>query len=55
MAGMGPLLEYLRGVGVAPGVDAPRAVTPVDELLGNYRRYLLEERGLALRTTVPTT
>jgi integrase/recombinase XerD len=53
MAGMGPLLEYLRGVGVAPSVDAPRAVTPVDELVGDYRRYLLEERGLSLRTSVP--
>jgi hypothetical protein len=53
MAGMAPLLEYLRTIGVTPTVDARTAVTPVDELVGGYRRYLLEERGLSQETTVP--
>jgi site-specific recombinase XerD len=53
VAGMGPLLEHLRGVGVAPSIDVVTGGTMVDELVGDYRRYLLEERGLSLRTTVP--
>jgi integrase/recombinase XerD len=46
-----PLLEYLRGVGVAP---APVVVTPLtaaDELVERYSAYLLERRGLS-RSTV---
>src|SRR2546421_11666694 len=53
MAGMAPMLEYLRGVGAAPRPEAEVALTPVDALLGEYRRYLLEERGLSELSTVP--
>jgi site-specific recombinase XerD len=43
---LAPLLGYLRGLGVIPlaGIRAP--VTPAEELLEEYRRYLLAERGL---------
>ena len=45
--GLAPLLGYLRGVGVAPE-PAPRTRSgPVEELLTEYRAYLLRERGLA--------
>ena len=40
-----PILGYLRGLGVAPEVD-DRPVSPVDELIERYRRYLLLERAL---------
>lgn len=53
MAGMAPMLDYLRSVGAAPGVEAEVALTPVDTLIGAYRRYLLEERGLSELSTVP--
>lgn len=45
--GVAPLLAYLRGLGVAP---IPKATTPqtlAERLLERYRRYLVEERGLA--------
>jgi integrase/recombinase XerD len=48
---IGVLLGYLRGRGVVP---EPAVVvvtpTPVDVLLGEYRGYLLEERGLVMGT-----
>ena len=46
---MGPLLDYLREVGiVAPEPAGP--VTAIDELVENYREWLLVERGLAPST-----
>ena len=48
--GVAPLLAYLRGVGAAPVPEATTPSTPADSLLGDYRRYLLQERGLAPRT-----
>ncbi len=40
------MIEYLRDLGlVAP--EAPRALTPVEVLLGELARYLIDERGLA--------
>jgi integrase/recombinase XerD len=45
MPGLQPLLGYLGGLGVLPGED--RTPTPVDQLVGGYRAYLLGERGLA--------
>lgn len=43
-------LEFLREVGAAP-VEEPRATAdPVEELLSRYRRYLIQERGLATTT-----
>jgi integrase/recombinase XerD len=48
--GLRPLLGYLRGLGVAPG-PAPRIPeSPMDELLEDYRSYLLAERSLASGT-----
>jgi hypothetical protein len=45
-----PLLEYLHAEGAVP--PEPRAVVaPVEQLLGEYREWLLCERGLA-RVTV---
>lgn len=45
--GLEPLLGYLRAIGAAPLVAPAVAATPVEALLGRYRRYLLVERGLA--------
>ena len=42
------LLGYLGGLGVLPADDA--VPSPVDDLLAEYRRYLLQERGVAGRT-----
>ncbi len=48
---LGPLLGYLREVGVVP--QRLRSVdTPVERLLADYRDYLERERGLALVTVV---
>jgi integrase/recombinase XerD len=41
-----PVLGYLRGFGAAPDVDELGPVTPVEELVERYRRYLLLERAL---------
>jgi integrase/recombinase XerD len=53
MRGMSPLLDYLRGVGVVPMPGTDDAGTCVGVLLGRYRRYLVEERGLSQSSTVP--
>lgn len=43
---MVPLAGYLRDVGlVAP--ETPRLLTPAEVLLGDFERYLVDERGLA--------
>jgi len=43
------LLEYLRGLGLVPGVAA-LTVTAVEALLERYRVYLIGERGLTAAT-----
>ena len=43
---LGPLLGYLRGLGVAPAASVPVPDGPVEELLSRFRRYLEHERGL---------
>ena len=43
---LGPLLGYLRGLGVAPPASRPAYAGPVEELLSSFRRYLEQERGL---------
>jgi hypothetical protein len=48
--GLMPLLELLADQGVLPAPDVPVVVSPVDVLLARFRRYLLEERGLAATT-----
>jgi site-specific recombinase XerD len=46
-----PLFGYLRSCGIAP--PPPGVVlTPLEDLLSRYRRYLLEGRGLAPSTVV---
>ena len=52
MAGMAPLLDYLASVGVIPARE-PQAAGPVDALIAQYQRYLLQERGLSPRSSVP--
>jgi integrase len=52
MAGMAPLLDYLGSAGVVP-VAEPQAAGPVDALIAQYRRYLLQERGLSPQSSVP--
>ncbi len=47
---MAPLLAYLRETGVAP--QAPRSVAPLDVLLGQYRLWMVHERGLAPSTVL---
>lgn len=48
--GVAPLLAYLRGLGAAPVPEVTTPSTPAESLLEGYRRYLLEERGLASGT-----
>jgi len=41
-----PLLSYLRRLGVTPAATVDSVSTPVDVLVGRFRGYLLDERGL---------
>lgn len=50
MRGMAPLLSFLREAGVIPAADS--ALTPLDELLGRYRSWMVQERGLAALTVL---
>ncbi|GAA1624516.1 site-specific integrase [Nonomuraea maheshkhaliensis] len=43
-AALAPLLNYLRRLGIAPGPVTRAAVTPADEVLAQFRTYLLGER-----------
>jgi integrase/recombinase XerD len=45
--GMAPTLSYLRGLGVVPELGLPKPLGPVEELLAEYRDYLVAERSLA--------
>jgi site-specific recombinase XerD len=47
---MMPLLSYLRETGVTPEAKPPR--TPLGALLGEYRIWLVQERGLAAATVL---
>lgn len=49
--GMVPLVSYLRGVGVVPSAAAA-VLTVSEELLEQFRRFLLSERGLGEGTVV---
>lgn len=46
-----PLFGYLRSCGIVPP-PAGVVLTPLEDLLSRYRRYLLEGRGLAPSTVV---
>jgi integrase/recombinase XerD len=47
---LGPIIGYLRGLGVAPA-PAPVVLSAMEELLERYRRYLLVERVLTVEST----
>ncbi len=46
---LAPLLGYLRGLGVVPQ-PPPARCAAAEELTGDYRRYLVSERGLTAAT-----
>ncbi len=46
VAALGPLLGYLRGLGVAPVAVAASPATAAGQLLASYKTYLTLERGL---------
>jgi integrase/recombinase XerD len=48
---LGPLLGYLRGLGVAPRPVASVAGSVAEDLLERYRGYLLAERGLQVEVS----
>jgi integrase/recombinase XerD len=50
LRGLRPLLDYLRSVGAVPRPPPPVAVGPLGQLLAEFRRHLVEERGLAAST-----
>lgn len=50
--GLAPLLGYLRGLGVAPEPAPQTRLGPVEELLTEYRAYLVRERGLVASTVL---
>jgi integrase/recombinase XerD len=47
---LGPILGYLRGLGLAPAAEAPLEDGPAGEILHRYRQFLTTERGLATVT-----
>jgi integrase/recombinase XerD len=50
MAGMRPLMEYLRGAGAAPPDEPEPPSGPAEEAIAGYASYLRSERGLAAAT-----
>lgn len=46
---LAPLLGYLRGLGVAPQPELPAPQTTAEQLLADYRGWLLTERGLRVK------
>lgn len=48
--GVAPLLAYLRGLGVVAVPEPTTPITPAEQLLEEYRVYLVKERGLASGT-----
>ncbi len=47
---LGPILDYLRRLGLAPAAEAPLEDGPAGEILQRYRQFLITERGLATVT-----
>ena len=43
---LGPILGYLRGLGLTPAAEAPVEDGPAGEILNRYRQFLTTERGL---------
>lgn len=50
LRGAGPLMDYLRGLGVVPEPSRQIAVGSGEELLEEFEEYLTGERGLAVAT-----
>ena len=48
--GVAPLLAHLHRVGVVPFTESTIPSTPADQLIEDFRAYLVEERGLAAST-----
>jgi site-specific recombinase XerD len=48
--GMVPLLDYLREIGVV--AEGQPSLTPVEALLGKYRLWMVQDRGLAQGTVL---
>lgn len=48
---LGPILDHLRGHGLAPAAEAPSEDGPAGEILSRYWQFLTAERGLAAVTT----
>lgn len=51
LRGMRPLLGFLKDAGVITE-SAPVVLTPADELVGRYRSWMVQERGLAAATVL---
>ncbi len=49
---LGPILGYLRGLGLAPAAEIRGEDSPVGGILNRYRQFLTTERGLATVTTL---
>ena len=47
---LGPLLDYLRGLGIVPAAEVAVPETAGEELLARFAAYLADERGLAAAT-----
>jgi integrase/recombinase XerD len=47
LSGVGPVVRFLRGVGAVPEAESMADATPVEVVLGEFRAWLLAERGLA--------
>ena len=47
---LGPLVRYVRGIGVVPAPPPPIVTRPIDRLVQEYGDYLARERGLAAST-----
>ena len=52
LAGLDPLLGYLRGLGLAPESESADATGPLEVLLAEFTGYLIGERGLAEQTVI---
>lgn len=48
---LAPLLEFLAERGLRPVEEAPPPLSPTEELLAAFERFLLTERGLSAATT----
>lgn len=45
---LGPILVYLRGLGLVPAAETPVETGPAGAILDRYRRFLTTERGLTV-------